>query len=199
MSMDMYTNMNHAGKRLFITGIPTSGKSYLAKRLAEKVGGIAVILDDFRENLSTQNEYKKWTDFYLEKDEKEYLTNTSGDKQWENLVAQSEGLWPAFLEEIEKYKDETRSVIFECVNMLPHLVKRDLGFDGVVLIGASFEETLERNKKDPRWGNTPELQELEARTFFYVERPHYKEEALKYGYQTFETADEAVEYCLGVL
>ncbi len=80
--------------------------------------------------------------------------------------------------------------------MLPHLVKRDLGFDGVVLIGSSLEETLERNKKDPRWGNTSELQELEANTFFNVERPHYKEEALKYGYLTFERADDAVEYCL---
>ncbi len=98
-----------------------------------------------------------------------------------------------------KYKDESRPVIFECVNMLPHMVKRDLGFDGVVLIGASFEETLERNKKDPRWGNTLELQELEAKTFFYIQRPHYKEEALKYGYKTFERADEAVGYCLGIL
>jgi hypothetical protein len=83
--------------------------------------------------------------------------------------------------------------------MLPHLVKRDLGFDGVVLIGSSFEETLERNRKDPRWGSTTELQELEANTFFNIERPHYKEEALKYGYPTFERADDAIEYCLSVL
>lgn len=195
----MTVNMNHAGKRLFITGIPTSGKSYLAKMLAKKVGGIAVLLDGIRENISSDDQYRKWTNFYLDQDEKTYLSTTSSEKQWENLVAQSEGLWPAFLNEIEKYKNDTRPVIFECVNMLPHLVKRDLGFDGVVLIGSSFEETLERNKKDPRWGNTLELQELEARTFFYVERPHYKEEASKYGYQTFETADEAVEYCLGLL
>jgi len=89
--------------------------------------------------------------------------------------------------------------VFECVNMLPHLIKRDLSFDGVVLIGSSLEETLERNKKDPRWGNTPELQELEANTFFNIERPHYKEEALEYGYPIFERADDAVEYCLKIL
>gem|GEM_PF-4639473 len=34
--------MNHAGKRLFISGIPTSGKSYLAKRLADEVHGVAI-------------------------------------------------------------------------------------------------------------------------------------------------------------
>lgn len=124
---------------------------------------------------------------------------TSSKNQWENLVDQSEGLWPAFLQEMSKFKDESKPVIFECVNMLPHLVKRDLGFDGVVLIGSSFEETLERNRKDPRWGSTTELQELEANTFFNIERPHYKEEALKYGYPTFERADDAIEYCLSVL
>ena len=191
--------MNHLGKRLFITGIPTSGKSYLAKILAEKVGGIAVILDDFREELSSNEQYKKWTNFYLDQDEKTYLSTTSNEKQWKNLIAQSEGLWPAFLKEISKFQNESKPVIFECVNMLPHLVKRDLGFQGVVLIGSSFEETLKRNIENPRWGNTLELQKLEANTFFNVERPHYKEEALKYGYPTFERADDAIECCLDVL
>jgi len=183
--------LSHKGKRIFITGIPTSGKSYLAKKLANKVGGIPVLLDDFRENLAQNEEYKKWTNFYLDKDEKEYLTKTSQDDQWKNLVAQSEGLWPAFLQEIEKYRDEEKPVIFECVNILPHLAKRDLYFSGVVIIGKSYKEILERNKQSPRWGDTTELQELEAKTFFEVERPHYKAEAEKYGYETFESADDA--------
>lgn len=182
---------NHKGKRLFITGIPTSGKSYLAKQLADKVGGIAVLFDDFRENLAKNDRYKKWTNFYLDVDEKEYLTKTNPEKQWENLIAQSKGLWPAFLQEIEKYKDEEKPVIFECVNILPHIAKRDLDFLGIVLIGNSYEEILERNIKSPRWGNTRELQELEAKTFFEVERPHYKAEAEKYGYEVFENYDEA--------
>lgn len=181
----------HKGKRIFITGIPTSGKSYLAKQVADKVGGIAVLFDDFRENLAKNDQYRKWTNFYLDVDEKEYLTKTNHKKQWENLVAQSEGLWPAFLQEIEKYKNETKPVIFECVNILPHIAKRDLDFNGVVLIGKSYEEILERNKQSPRWGNTIELQELEAKAFFEVERPYYKAEAEKYGYPVFESADEA--------
>ncbi len=191
--------MNHSGKRLFITGIPTSGKSYLTNLLAEKVNGIAVMLDDFREELSSNEQYRKWTNFYIDQDELTYLSTTSPERQWNNLIAQSEGLWPAFLSEIYKYRDDSRPVIFESVNMLPYLVKRDLDFDGVVLIGSSLAETLERNIKDPRWGNTSELQELEARTFFEIERPHYREEALKYGYPTFDRADDAVSYCLRVL
>lgn len=191
--------MKHAGKRLVITGIPTSGKSYLAKLLAEKVGGLAILLDDFREDLSVDDNYKKWTNFYLDQDEKTYLTTTSSENQWNNLVAQSEGLWPAFLNEISKFKDESKPVIFECVNLLPHLINKDLDFECIVLIGSTYEQTFERNKKEPRWGNTLELQELEAEYFFNVERPCYRKEALKFGYPIFERADDAVDYCINIL
>ena len=183
-------------KRLFITDIPASGKSYLAKKLADSLGGIAVSLDDLREGLSNNKEYKKWTDFYLNQNEFEYLTKTSPTDQWSNLVAQSEALWPVFPAEIRKYENELRPVIFECVNILPHLAKRDLNFPGVVLVGKNFEEIFERNKKDPRWGSTVELQELEARTFFEVERPMYINEAKKYGYPVYESADEAFQHLL---
>ena len=191
--------MTHQGKRLFITGIPTSGKSHLAKAIAEKTGGVAVILDDFREDLSENPKYRKWVNFYLDQDEKKYLTETSPEDQWKNLVAQSEAIWPAFLKEIEKYSKEKQPVIFECVNMLPHLTRQNLGFPGIVLIGSSLEETLKRNKKDPRWGNTLELQELEAKMFFEVERPNYKREAEKYGYPVFESADEAFQLAIKIL
>jgi len=177
-------------KKLFITGIPTAGKSYLAHKLANEVGGIAVSLDDFREKLAKNPDYKKWIDFYINKNEEEYLTQTSDEDKWADLVAQSEGLWPAFLEEIKKYEKEEKLVIFESVNILPHLAKKDLDFTGIVLIGDSFENILKRNKQDPRWGNTEELQELEAKTFFYTERPKYKSEAKKYGYEVFESADD---------
>ena len=190
----LYYNNNmqsHKGKRLFITGIPTAGKTYLAKKLASEVGGVAVILDDFRKILSKDEKYKKWTDFYIDKDEEKYLNETSAEDQWKDLVNQSEGLWPAFLEEIAKYEDEEKTVIFECVNLLPHLAKNDLDFPGIVLIGSSYEEILKRNIENPRWGKTLTLQELEAKTFFEIERLDYKREAEKYGYITFETADQA--------
>ena len=65
--------MNHKGKRLFITGIPTSGKSYLAQKLANKLDGFAVLLDDLRKKISADEKYKKWTDFYFDKDEEKYF------------------------------------------------------------------------------------------------------------------------------
>jgi len=83
------------------------------------------------------------------------------------------------------------------VSMLPHLAKRDVDFPGVCLIGSSYEEILKRNITSPRWGNTRELQELEARSFFEVERPRYKAEAGVCGYPVFESADEAFKVLIG--
>jgi len=186
--------MNLKPKHIFITGIPTSGKSYLAKKLAERIGAKVVHLDDLRESLSINETYKKWTNFYLNQDEESYLTKTTLEKKWQDLVDQSEGLWPVFKEEIGKYQNETRLVIFECVNLLPHIIKTNSNHIAVVLIGKNLEELLERNKQNPRWGNTEKLQELEARDFFEVERPKYKAEAEKYGYLVFESADEAFDY-----
>lgn len=181
----------HKGKRLFITGIPTSGKSFLAKQLAQKLGGIAICLDDIREELGKSEPYKKWVNFYSDQDEKEYLTQTSPEELWNNLVRQSEALWPALLEKIDSYTDEPKPVIFESVNILPHLAKQDLDFPGIVLLGTSYETTLKRNQKDPRWGNTQELQELEAKTFWEIERPQYKKQAKKFSYSFFKSGSDA--------
>jgi hypothetical protein len=181
----------HAGKRLFITGIPTSGKSYLAKKLANDFGGVMVLLDDHREKVATDDKYRDFVNFYINKDELDYYTHTTPENRWQDLVNQSEGLWPAYVEEINKFKDEKRLVIFESVNLLPHLIKNTFEFPAVVLIGKTYEETLKRNIAEPRWGNTRELQELEADAFFYAERPKYVQEAEKCGYPVYESADEA--------
>ncbi len=158
--------MNHVGKRFFITGIPTGGKSYLAKGLAEKTGAIVVSADDLREVMHDDPRYNKWVNFYLNQNEKSYYTTTTPEQQWENLVAQSEGIWPYILEKIDSYQDETKLVIFEGVNILPHLANRDLSFQGVVMVGKSFEDTIKRIKENNRWGNTEELWNLEADSFF---------------------------------
>lgn len=95
---------SHKGKRLFITGIPTSGKSYLAEKLAKEVSGIAIMLDNYRKDFAKEEKYRKWTNFLFDKNEYEYLTKTTPGKLWKNLVAQSEGLWPAFSQEIKRTK-----------------------------------------------------------------------------------------------
>ncbi len=185
--------MNIENNKLFITGIPASGKSYLAKKIADHIGGIVVSTDDLREEMHNDSRYKKWVNFYLDRDEKTYYTTTSPENQWRHLVAQSEGMWPFILEKINSYTGADKPVIFEGVNILPHLAKRDLEFLGVMIIGKSREIILDRIKADHRWGNTEELWNLEVDSFFNIERPQYKKEAEKYGYKIFETADEAFD------
>jgi len=189
----------HKGKRLCISGIPTAGKSTLTRKLAEATNGIGVFLDDYREELASDERYIKWVNFYIDQDLETYYTTTSPEDEWKNLVAQSEAIWPAFLERIDSYAENERPVIFECVNLLPHLINRDLGFPCVVLIGSSYEETLERNKRDPRWGSTERELELNSKSFFFVERPHYIEEAEKYGYPMFESSEDAFPKALDLL
>lgn len=186
-------------KAIFITGIPTSGKSYVADKLAKEFNVIHVELDDYREELCKVPKYKKWVNFYLDQDEETYYKNTSPDEQWSNLVKQSENIWQGILEKINSYRGDNRYVIFECVNILPHLARKDLDFEGIVLLGTSYEEVLKRNKVDPRWGSTEKLQEMEAKSFWNVERPRYKDEAIKYGYRTFENADDAFDHIKNVL
>jgi 2-phosphoglycerate kinase len=184
--------------KIFITGIPTAGKSYLAKKLADMVGGEVVSTDSMREEISKYPQYKEWVDFYSSKNEKEYYATTSPENQWNNLVAQSEALWPFILDRIHSYGDD-KPIIFEGVNILPHLAKRDLAFGGVVLIGKSREDVFDRIKQDHRWGNTEELWSLESESFFEIERPRYRDSAIASGYDYFEIADEALDTCLKLL
>lgn len=179
-------------KRLFITGIPTAGKSWAGNLLETELGAVHVEIDDIRAVLQDDPKYQKWVNFYFNQNEKEYLTQTTPEDQWENLIKQSEGLWPALREKIQSYDKDERDVVFEGVNLLPHLMKRDFpDFDGIVMLGPSFEKTFERNKQSPRWGHTEELQRLEVEAFYYGERPRYKAEGEKFGYRVCDTATEA--------
>lgn len=169
----------------FISGIPASGKSYLAAKIARKISIEHISIDDWREEMRDNLELKKFVDFYWSQDEEEYWRTTSCDQQWENLRKQSEAFWPTILKKIKDVQKSGKGAIFEGVNMLPHLAYQDLDFQGIVLLGESLEKILERNKQNPRWGNTKELQAKEAEAFWGCERHNYKHEAEKCGFKTF--------------
>ena len=185
-------------KYIFISGIPASGKSYLAAKVAKAVGALHVEIDDLREEMRSDMELKKWVDFFWDKDEVEYWKNTSCGQHWENLKNQSEAFWSAILKRIRKIQESESPAIFEGVNILPHLAAKDLQFPGIVLVGDSFEDIFERNKKEPRWGKTEELQRKEAEAFYNCERPRYIAEAEKYGYQAFSDIKEAEKKLLEI-
>jgi hypothetical protein len=189
----------HRGPRLFITGIATAGKSHLADVIASQSGGIAVHLDHYRADLCNDPRYAKWARFYSDQDERQYYATTDDAGLWANAVALSEAIWPALLAVIASHSPVAAPVIFEGVNILPHLAQRDLPFPGIVLLGDSYETTLARNRASPRWGASNELHELEARQFFVVERPHFHAEAVQYGYHSFDSSDAALTQALSLI
>lgn len=179
---------------LFISGIPASGKTYLAKEISNKSGAFYLSIDNLRKEMAKDSKLLSWVNFYWDKNEKEYYEKTSCEKQWDNLVKQSKALWPFILNKIDEVKNTHASAIFEGVNILPQLAKKDLDFQGIYLLGESEEKILERIKAEPRWGQYEQLQKLEAKAFFNCERKKYKEEAEKYSYKCFITTDEANTY-----
>lgn len=184
---------------IFIGGIPASGKSYLAKKVAEKTGAFHLNLDTLRAEMTSDSKLKYWVDFFFNQNEEKYLKEVSCENHWQNLVAQSEAFWPTILNKVREITGSYQSVIIEGVNILPHLAKKDFNFPGIFLLGDSFEQILERNKKNPRWGKTEELQKKEAELFFNCERLKYKQEAGKYGYKTFVKFEEAEKEIFNLL
>ena len=193
------THTPHAGKRLFITGIPTAGKSYLAKLLAEKTGAIVVSFDNVLDGYLQDPHYEPWINFYWNQDERTYLTQTSPDDQRHNLLLQAECFWPLFAECIRSHQTESRPVVFESVSLFPSLVRKEFDFPGVVLTCSSVEDVLTRNNLAPRWSELPDLQKMESEAVFNIERPLYLAEAKQFGLPVFEKADDAVEYCVRLL
>lgn len=184
---------------IFIGGVPASGKTYLAKKVAEQTGAFHFDLDTLRKEMTNNPKLKYWVDFFFNLDEEKYLKETSCEKHWENLVKQSEAFWPTILKKVNEIKKSHESAIFEGVNILPHLAKKTFDFPGIFLLGESFNQILERNKKNPRWGRTEELQEKESELFFNCDRQKYKEEAEKYRYKTFDNFIAAEQEMLKLL
>jgi dephospho-CoA kinase len=175
---------------VFITGIPTSGKSYLAETIAASLGIECLKMDAVREEMVRDAKLEPWVNFFWNKNEKEYYQNTPPEIHWQNLVKQSEAFWPTKKQKIVHILTSGKPTIFESVNLLPHLL-RELPIRGVVLLGQTEDEVLKRLQRQPRWGATEELQKLEADSFINVERPHYLAEAEKYGYPAFSNPKEA--------
>ncbi len=177
-------------KYFFISGIPASGKSWLASKMAKELNLLHVDIDNLRGEMTKDEKLKKWVNFFLDQDETEYWENTSCDQDWQNLKNQSEAFWPTIKNKIDSVITDGKPAIFEGVNLLPHLMKEYNEISGIYLLGESFELILKRNMEDPRWGKTEELQRKEAEMFYYYEGKKYKEEAERYGYKTFEDASE---------
>jgi 2-phosphoglycerate kinase len=175
---------------VFITGQSTAGKSTLAVRLAETLGMTCVKTDAFRREMMHDPVLKPWVNFFRDRDEAQYWRTTSPEQHWQNYEDQFEAFWPTTKKNIEEILASGKPTVFEGTNLLPHLM-RELPLRGIVLLNDSEEQILKHLRVNPRWGETEELQRMEAHANFTIERIQYKTEADKYGYKTFSKPETA--------
>ncbi len=182
----------------FIGGIPASGKSYLAEKVAAATGAQHIALDQTRIAMLEDPGLKRWVNFLLDQNEALYWSSVTPQVHWDNLCRQSEAFWPTFEEKIKQTMAAFPSAIFEAVNLLPHLTSK-LPFSGIYLLGESQDVISERNRKNPRWGATQELQDKEAEVFYVWEGQFYKQEAEKFGFEVFSSATDAEKTLLRLM
>lgn len=186
-------------KYVFISGIPASRKTYIAKKISKSIGCLHVNLDDLRRDMVSDPKLEPWINFFRRKNELEYWKSVTPEEHWANLRKQAEVFWPRYLEKINEIKNTAKLGIFESVSILPHLANQDLDFSGIYLLGESIETIFEGLKENPRWGENEKLQLTEAEWFYLHEGKMYKSEAKKYGFKSFRNPEKAEAYLLHLM
>lgn len=182
----------------FITGIPAAGKSFIAEKIAREHGIRHIDTDSFRGEMERGPKLESWVNYFWNTNEGEYFKKPC-EERWKDNVNQSEAFWPFISQKVKEIMKSDQSAIFEGVNLLPHIVSRDFDFPGIVLLGESFETIFERNRKNPRWGRTEELQKKEAESFFFCEGEQYKKEGERYGWRVFNNPRKAERELLKIM
>lgn len=179
----------------FIGGTSAAGKTYLANEFAKNSGlNIRVVsIDHLRKQFAKDPKLEYWVNVLWNKNEEEYWESISYKEDIGNLIKQSEAFWPRILEVVREIKKKHEHVIFEAVNIQPHLAKKDLDFPGFFLINEDKQVLLERFKKSPRWGKTEKLQRREIEFLLKHDVKFVKQEAKKYGYKVFANSDDAMK------
>lgn len=186
-------------KYVFISGIPASGKTYIAKKMSKSIGYLHVNLDGLRGDMVSDPKLEPWVNFFRRQNELEYWNLATPEEHWNNFRNQAEAFWPTYLAKINETKNTAKSAIFESVCILPHLAYRSLNFPGIYLLGESIEIIFKRLKENPRWGENEKLQRIEAEWFYLHEGKMYESEAKRYGFKSFRNAKKAEQELLKLM
>ena len=182
---------------VFIGGVPAAGKSFLADKISKKYGINHVEVDKIRGAID-KLELTQWVNYFRDQDPEEYWQKTKSKEHCQNVIKQTEMLWPEMLNSIKTILEKGETTIFESRNFLPHLVK-DLSIPGIFILPESIDILRVRNKIRPRWIKEGiDLQEslLEA---FMCESKIIAEEAREHGYKAFSNSLDAERELLNLL
>lgn len=188
-----------SNKYVFIGGIPTAGKSFLAKKIADETGAIHVEIDLLREEMAKDPKLKPWVNWYTDQDEEEYFQKTDNEAGWIHLKNQSEAYWKTIGKKVEEIKKTGKNAVFEGYNLLPHLVSKYFDFPGIYLTAPKAEEILRRIEMKKRWGEGDKLHKMEVNFFVECFDKNYKKDAETYGYKCFANPIEAENEILKLL
>lgn len=182
---------------LFIGGPPTSGKSYLAEKISQEMGTLHICTDKLRKKITFNDEsFFVWKEFFISKPS-EYWDLVTGEEYVKDCRLQTEAFWPKLVEEIKQLQLEHVAVIFEGVDMLPDLVRRDLDLEGIYLVCKSEGESYLRNKE--RWGESDKLLQRESVLYATDEAMEIRRLAGEFGYKVFSNSQEAEAELLSLL
>lgn len=186
-------------KYVFIGGIPTAGKSFLAKKIADETGAVHVEIDLLREEMVKDPKLKPWVNWYTDQDEKEYFLKIDNDTGWTHLKNQSEAYWGTIEAKVKEIKKTGKNAIFEGYNLLPHLVSKYFDFPGIYLRAPKAKEILKRIEMKKRWGEGDKLHKMEVKFFRECFDKNFKNDAKKYGYKCFFSPIEAEKEIIKLL
>lgn len=177
----------------FIGGVPTAGKSHLAKEfISDSSLKIEYVkIDILKNNLRIDKELAKWVNFFRDQDENVYWEKTSCTEHMKNFVMQSEALWPHLLTQMNELMNTHEHIIFEGTSLIPKIMRKYTNLNGLYMVPKSLETIYIRLIAHSRWGKTNNLKRQEAKCFFEGNSEYIKVEAKKYGYKIFNDYDLA--------
>lgn len=186
-------------KYVFIGGIPTAGKSFLAKKIADETGAIHVEIDLLREKMAKDPKLKPWVNWYTDQDEEEYFKKIDNDLGWTHLKNQSEAYWATIEKKVSEIKKTGKKAVFEGYNLLPHLVSKNFDFTGIYLKAPKPEEILKRIEMKKRWGSGNKLHKMEVKFFIECFDHNFMKDAKRYGYKCFSNSIKAEKEIMNLL
>jgi len=146
-------------KVILIGGSSSTGKSYLAKQLAEKYRMSLIEIDDIRIALQSKLKPADFPNLFFFVENKNYLTDNSVEFLLSKLESVGVEIWPALNSLIDKHIACNEPVIFEGDGIIPKLAaSRNQENIQSIFIYDDKENILQKELKRQRGGVNPNLE-----------------------------------------
>lgn len=176
--------MNTDWQVLLIGGASGTGKSHLARQLAEYYKVPLTEIDDIRIALQQMAEREKHPNLFTFVDNKDFLNEFSEEEFVSKLLAVGEAIWPALDALIEKHVRCNERVIFEGDGIVPELLaNRSQDYIKSIFLHDELESMQERMTNRNRYGTEHGKAEKQA-AFAHAYSEVIKQQSEANGFRT---------------